>query len=368
MMIYTLGIRRGPTIGGGKYSTEQRLERVWPGSRIPTETQSYINAAFARSTWGKHDSALASMKEFESSTSAVTWPFSLDVILAYATWALREKDLLPATVRSYLSSLATIHKIRGIENREFENILVKAVLKGAENLRQLSEDHKQARVVMSYQLLKLLGHEMAVAPWSIHRKQLMWTAASIAFFGTLRLGEILSKSESSFDPTAVLRWKDVKTREDGSVLLHLRLPKSNSKEGEFVDLFPFVEVKYCPCAALEKLRNSPESRAAEDKNPVFTFEDGKLLTSEKFTYTIRGLLEKHLGVNSSLVSAHSFRAGIPSILGKFPDLASDRDIKYWGRWSSSCFSTYSRLEQKKKLDLFKKITLAIQSDSKSKQS
>jgi hypothetical protein len=186
----------------------------------------------------------------------------------------------------------------------------------------------------------------------------VWTAYTVAFFGTLRLGEILHHSETFFDPLACLLWDCVKFLECGSILIHLRFPKSDSKEGDFVDIFPFPG-----CCPVEALIGLVDSRPGVSKKaPVFQFSSGKLLTVAKFTAIVRSLLARHLGPKNELVSAHSFRGAIPSILSKFPDVVSSTDICNWGRWRSSAFQDYTRLKQKQKLTLFQKVVKAINSD------
>jgi hypothetical protein len=253
-----------------------------------------------------------------------------------------------------------VHKFKHLSDKNFEDILVRAALRGAENIFKIEGDHKPKRVVMSLQLLKLLGHEIAASNWEEDSKRVMWTACSVAFFGALRLGEMLCHSETSFDPTSTLIWDDVKFIDHDTVLLHLKLPKSNAEHGEFIDLFPFPGC--CPVAALKGLKESDKKRGGED--PVFMFKSGKLLTVSKFTSVVRCLLQKHVGEKAQLISAHSFRGAIPSILAKFPDTIAAADICNWGRWSSTSFLTYTRLKHKQKLALFEKISEAIRKDTK----
>ena len=46
---------------------------------------------------------------------------------------------------------------------------------------------------MSLPLLKLLSHELAKSDWTVDKKATVWAACTTAFFGSFRLGEILSK-------------------------------------------------------------------------------------------------------------------------------------------------------------------------------
>jgi hypothetical protein len=59
------------------------------------------------------------------------------------------------------------------------------------------------------------------------------------------------------------------------------------------------------------------------------------------------------------ISCHSFRAGIPSLLSLFPDLATSDMIKGWGRWASDCYSRYTRLQLPQRERIFATIADAL---------
>jgi len=63
---------------------------------------------------------------------------------------------------------------------------------------------------MSLPLLKILGHALAKKDWTENSKQVVWGAATLAFFGSLRCGEILPQNESSCSPPDTLLWGDLK--------------------------------------------------------------------------------------------------------------------------------------------------------------
>jgi hypothetical protein len=101
--------------------------------------------------------------------------------------------------------------------------------------------------------LKLLGNKIAVADWSTDSKRIFWTASCLAFFGSFRLGEILSPNDSIFS-RETLTWDDIQIFEDHAII-NIRFPKSlRSKRGDFVDIFPFPDC--CPLSALKGLRES----------------------------------------------------------------------------------------------------------------
>jgi hypothetical protein len=294
-----LGGTSAPQPGRSKYAADTSFQQI-SNLPVPLGAGNLISAAYSKATWDKHNSALSSLAEFEHVKGIhISWPLSTETILSYIQWATREKKLLPGTVKSYLSSLCTVHKLRLLNTENFEIMLVKAALRGAENLHKMNSSTRPKRVVMTIQLLKILGHEIASSTWGEDSKRVVWTACTVAFFGTLRLGEILHHSESSFDPAACLLWNCVKFLECGSILIHIRSPKSDCEEGDFVDIFPFPGC--CPVQALRGLAQSRQGAAST--TPVFQFSSGKLLTVSKFTTIVRMLLSKHLGAKSALVQA-----------------------------------------------------------------
>jgi hypothetical protein len=75
------------------------------------------------------------------------------------------------------------------------------------------------------------------------------------------MGELLSPTESNFDPTTSLLWGQVFFRRDGGVLIHVRQPKIGTKEGDFLDIFPFTDKTCCPVLTLVKLREMHKNDA-----------------------------------------------------------------------------------------------------------
>ena len=77
---------------------------------------------------------------------------------------------------------------------------------------------------MSLPLLKLIGHELAKSDWAVDKKATVWAACTTAFFGSFRLGEILSKSKNMI-PAETLLWSNMSFR-DNSVIIYIRIPKN----------------------------------------------------------------------------------------------------------------------------------------------
>jgi len=286
---------------------------------------------------------------------------SKEQLRGFTTFCLTVKKLQPSSARSYLSAIAALHRIKGFSNFEVKDDIITAALKGAGNLVMSAPNPPSStRRAMSLQLLKHLGHRLKRTNWDPLTIQTIWAACTVAFFTSARMGELLSEEEHNFDASATLTWRCVKFRKDGSILLHLRQPKSSNKEGDFLDLFEFTGHNVCPIKAMNRLLLlQKESAPVSLSSPVFTLPDGKFLTTKKLNEILRSLFSDICDPSKNSISCHSFRAGVPSVLNKFPELASSDDIKGWGRWTSDCYQRYTRLKIEQKKKIFEKITWAL---------
>ncbi len=111
--------------GGG--SKAQDLLLHTPGSTA----RGLIGAAFTSSTWGKLKTALNCYIKFAQSCDIIVpYPFELENLANFTAWALTENGLKPTSVKSYLSSLATIHRLRNVSDENFSNYIIKTIVRG----------------------------------------------------------------------------------------------------------------------------------------------------------------------------------------------------------------------------------------------
>ena len=255
-----------------KYSTicSRCSDKLIP-KYLPDETRSLINAFLAQKSWQKHNSALNSFNLYEKSKGRVSsWPLSKEALRDFVTWAVSEKNLKPSTIQAYLSSLMMVHKLKSLDCQNFSDHLLTSMLKGAENLSFYKQMSKGARKAMTLPLLKILSHQLAQSDKSVFDKQVLWTAMLVAFFGSFRFGEILSPGRSSFNKIETLLWEDVEVKRE-SVIIHLKVTKSKTRGGEFVDLFELPNSLYCPVSAIKKLK---KMKTGEGCSPVFRLKMG----------------------------------------------------------------------------------------------
>ena len=287
----------------------------------------------------------------------IPYPMEQKFVNDYIFWLFSVRNLKYSSVESYLSSLSSIFRIKGFESQCFSNSVTKILIRGGKSLETNLSTPTPTRKVMTIELLRVVGHEISISDWTADSKRVFWTACCTLFFGSFRVGELLSNSEINFDPSHCLLWEDVKIEND-EILVHIKNPKVWSKEGEFVDLFPFLDKTCCPVRAIKGLKTH-STGGIEAKKPVFTFMNGRYLTPQTLNLTLRSLLEPHFGSSASEYSSHSFRAAVSSALARFPHLASEDDIKWRGRWNSAAFKKYTRLKLDERKSLHSRVSSAL---------
>jgi hypothetical protein len=253
----------------------------------------------------------------------------------------------------FLSDIKLAHKLRN-QPCSFENdFFISALIKDTKNLNLYSNIFKPAKFVMTFPLLKILGHEIANSGWSEESKTVVWAACCVAFFGSFREAKSsLVKKNNSHE---TLTWDRVHFSDSGSAIINIRFPKAIKKpQGDFVDIFKIGDCSFCPFSALSRLASISSSNIASNK-AVFSFPNGNPLSAKNLVSSVQGLLAKHIGSNALQLSGHSFRAAIPTALANNPSLATDQEIMIWGRWSSDSYKSYTRLKHEAKLAIFKKI-------------
>lgn len=346
--IFRSGLRR-------KYSTIPTLctDALFP-IEMPEETKRLIHASISHSAWSKHIAAINSLKEHERHCNKnYIWPLGISNIESYIAWAILTKKLKHTTVKAYISSIAFAHNLKGLDSSSCTGFTVNKMIKGAANTTFYKSLATKQRKVMTFPLLKILGHQLAKSLFTEDCKQTLWTLFTVAFFGSFRMGELLCSNEKKFIPQESLLWNDITLKND-TAILRIKIPKSKNLSGEIIDLFKTH--KCCPVRSLNRLKklkgNIPDS-------PVFIFDSGILLTPTRVNEYLRDLLKPVLGADYGEISGHSFRAAIPSALAGNSDIASEDDIKCWGRWSSSSYKLYTRLSAQQKRAIFSKIVSAL---------
>ena len=304
-------------------------------------------ASAKSSTWSSYATAVRHMQDAEKilghSFSLPPTPQEMSFFVNH----LAKRGISSSTISNYISAIRTHFVCRGAPPPQKLDPVTTHLLKGIGNVKKdaLSAVLNQRRRPISLPLLRLICHAIAVHPdWSAFDKQLRHTACLLAFWGSFRIGELCSRSASSFDPQTDLLGSDVTASSD-SVLVWVRAPKVPSPTGDFVEVWKvgqFPEVDPVPATTLW-IETREQHFGYMPNLPFFLLSDGQAYSRVRFNKDLKELIATFpdlAGSPRDSWTGHSFRSGIATLLtalGFSPD-----DVKAWGRWRSNSWIAYSK--------------------------
>lgn len=214
----------------------------------------------------------------------------------------------------------------------------------------------QVKIAIDFSVLRLIRHRIIDTIDDSMLKCGFWVCCLVAFWGSFRISELLPRKERNPDLTASLLWSDIADIGDDAVAIRIRKPKA-MKGVETVCLFKCSSKNLCPIRALRHYREKLSAKGVfESGLPTFSLGEGKCLSGTKFAGVLKTISQLEPGLH---IDCRSFRSGIPSLLERHPDLASDNHIKCWGRWRSDSYKFYMRSDLTQKRWLFKQIESAL---------
>jgi hypothetical protein len=320
-----------------------------------------VSQSISLHTWARYESAWHSFARFcEFENIAIVWPIPLKLARSYVLWADGTARLSVNTIKAYLSALSQLQSLTRFGKGDFvSDSWIKILLKGKENAKVYEFAKFNKRKPVTFEILQLIGHQTMSSDWSEYTKTMIWALTLTAFWGSFRMGELLTSSQTHFDDCTNLTWNDVSFKQDGSVVVRIKSPKNAVFPGQFVDLFPCSQdIAYCPIFYLKKLKISQAKLGIHSPSfSPFLLQDGSLLASGQFVCIISDLL-KPLNILSEtdVITGHSFRFGIPSTLAALRDPELSSDVSIWGRWTSSAYHSYIKLVADQKRKIFERIS------------
>jgi hypothetical protein len=338
---------------------QQQLSVSPTDSVLLDHAQKRIAQSLTQNTWRKYESAWNLFEAFLTDRKLpFTCPIPITQLRQFAVWADYTRHLAPSSIKSYISALSKLQLLLGFEQTSFNSdAWLKAFLQGSENAKIYEPQKISTRRAITFEILTLIGHQITHSGWSDFTKSLFWAVSLIAFWGSFRLGELLSVDSSTFDPFSSLLWDDITFRDDGSLLIHLKSTKTSKFPGDYIDLYPFFDKVFCPILALRRYREqSVQAGIFSRFGSVFMLSATTRLTVSEFIAHINNFLVplNILGPHDS-ISGHSFRAGIPSTLSIISDPSTISDLKIWSHWTSDSYLLYLKLQSDQKRAIFQKL-------------
>lgn len=226
-----------------------------------------------------------------------------------------------------LSALAFWFKLRNLQDFT-KTFLVRQAMQGFRRGMRV----RDGRRPVSYELLLALGEELEAVCLDVYEACLFRAAFALAFFGALRISELVSPSRVR---AGGLLAGDVVLGEH-SVECRVRRSKTDQL-GKGVSLV-LQELRGSPMCPLQVLRAYLELRPG-GQGPLLMHCEGWFLSIFQFVQVFRKCLER-MGKEAKEFSSHSFRIGAATKAARW-GLPPDT-VRRIGRWESDRYKLYVR--------------------------
>ena len=271
----------------------------------------------------------------------LSMPLSEQDVLCFVAY-MQTRHVSEATIGMYLTSLRLAIISCGYACTTLRTPVVNQILKGVKNIRTdprgLAE--KKTRKAITVHHLRLLGHSICNdESLSIYTKGMVWAISLSAFWGSLRMGELLCPG-TEVDVKSSCLFSDLEMGES-SFKLWIRSPKIASPQGDVVEIFAVKDSPLDPVAAIRHFLalRAPQHGSGRDL-PLFVGKDGKPFIKSHFNALLHKLLDPHVQDSRDSLSGHSFRSGLATLMEAAG--MSEEDIKAWGRWKSQAYLRYCK--------------------------
>ncbi len=298
-------------------------------STVASECRSF---SLTQGSWSSYDTAMHNAARAEQATGChIRPPFSPQMISTFALFMLSERKVQPQTVSNNISGLAKWSALAGYPVPNLKDDYTAAILGGMNNKRKALLDAgilpRRSRRAITLSHLQFFGAWLLSSRFSPFNRQLLWTLATVSFFGSFRIGELISKSSTSFDAAFTLLVKDIvfssfTDKQSGNKVktasFLIKSPKIlRVSRGDRVVLYSLTKDDgsphpLCPLAALSKFVNMLSNKNMLELDcPFFRLESGNCLSHTRFNSILRDAFAPFTSPTESF-SAHSFRKGVSS--------------------------------------------------------
>jgi hypothetical protein len=140
----------------------------------------------------------------------------------------------PLTTNSYVFALSSIQKCLGFNPIKIKNSQAEILLKDFKNQKLPS---KSLRKPVTLKILSKLKSKIEKNFDNAFIKKAIWSVFTLAFFGCLRMGEIVCEKDNSFHSESAFCWGDVKTQKTMIKTFSFTFLNSLTKTSALLELF-----------------------------------------------------------------------------------------------------------------------------------
>lgn len=287
-----------------------------------------LSASLSENTRAVYNNAMNNFNIFRQQyVLPNSWPVPVSHVASYTSYCFHQ-GYSPASVSTYLSALSYVHKLQQLPDPT-QSFIIKKILEGFRRLRARPD----IRAPITHDILVKICRVLQFVCYSNYEVVLFRAAFSLAYFGLLRVGEMVYTDQRQADHA--LRQNDVCFIKN-TLRIRVRMSKTNqSGTPVFLHIPPIGDKSICP---VQSMLNYINLRPSCD-GILFCHVNGHPLTRYQFGAVLSKSVS-HLGLPLSCYRSHSFRIGRATSLA-MAGVPSDQ-IKQTGRWKSNVYSSYIR--------------------------
>ena len=304
--------------------------------------QSYYSAALASSTHKTYKAAERRYVTFCAKFGVNPLPATENILCYFVTW-LGQEGLQHSTIRTYLSGVRQTQIAHGFPDPMFDSMpRLHLILQGVKVIAGLRGHSKRIRLPITPLILRKMK-QVWFNREKDYDKVMMWAAATATFFTFCRSGEITVPEGKTYDPHSNLSYGDISVdnAQDPSIVSFLLKQSKTDQAREGVKVYMGkTGDDICPVKALLdylRLRGQKEG-------PLFMWKDGSPLQKPQFNRAVRTALTQ-AKLPAEKFAGHSFRIGAATTAASAG--LEDSTIQTLGRWKSSSYLLYIRLEPRR---------------------
>ena len=263
----------------------------------------------------------------------------------------------PGTIANIISTVCTLHALKGYQSPELYDITIKLQLKGLHNIS--GKVTKQAEVMTPQMLLKIAK---LIDPHNV-KEVVSFTALLTGFYLLLRKSNLVPTNmtgKKGFDPDKQLQRRDLRIG-DITILVDLKWTKTVQNTGRKLQLplLPLVSDKICAIAWLKRMVKLVPGKA---ESPLFMIPSQRdssqmvPLTYKKLGDQLKSWAIKVKGSKDGW-TLHCLRRG--GATWCFNIDVSSEAIRLMGDWAGDSYKRYLDMDIYKRADTMKKFTEQI---------
>ena len=195
----------------GGFTDDAFLHLGVPRHLVPVLTRA-SNHGLAAASWKTYKTAQNHLEAcIRDIGRDMKFPFSVGDTLTFIAWLVEKRGVRAKTVQIYMSGLRMCHFQRGLYDVNLYQDIVRHVLTGLKqtDLIKDKEGGKVERLPVTMAVMEQLKRSLLRCGWDLARVRLVWAVITMAFNGSFRVHELLSREENKFDPSSTLLAKNV---------------------------------------------------------------------------------------------------------------------------------------------------------------